>query len=72
MRQKLDKKLDQLEKLDVIEKVNGPTPWISPLVVIPKSNDDVRACVDMRRPNEAVLRERHLILTLHEIVWGNE
>lgn len=68
MRQRLDKKLDQLEKLDVIEKLNGPTPWTSPLVVIFKTNDDVRVCVDMRRPNEAVLRERHPIPTLHEIL----
>ena len=26
----------ELERLDMIEKVNGPTPWVSPIVVVPK------------------------------------
>ena len=49
----------ELKKLDIIEKVEGPTPWVSPLVVIPKKNGNVRLCVDMRMPNQAIQRERH-------------
>lgn len=26
----------------------GPTPWVSPLVVIPKKNGKIRLCDDMR------------------------
>lgn len=48
----VDKKIDELLKQGIIEVVNGPSKWISPVVVVPKENY-VRICVDMRRANEA-------------------
>ncbi len=44
----------QLEKDDIIEKVQRSMPWISPVVVIPKSDGTVRLCVDMRMANQAI------------------
>ena len=35
VRKKVEDALLRLEKLDIIEKVEGPTPWISPIVVVP-------------------------------------
>ncbi|XP_033115251.1 uncharacterized protein LOC117115521 [Anneissia japonica] len=55
LREKLENKLDELEKLDVIEKTDGPTPWVSPVVVVPKGDNDIRLCIDMRRANEAII-----------------
>ena len=46
-KQKVIDKLEEPEALDVIEKVNGPTSWINPLVAVEKSNGDVRICLDM-------------------------
>ena len=57
VRKDVEKKLQELQDLDIIEDVEGPTPWVSPLVAVPKSNDNVRVCVDMRCANEAVIRE---------------
>jgi DNA-binding HxlR family transcriptional regulator len=54
MKKQLEHKLKELEDSDVIEKVQGPTPWVSPLVVIPKANSDIHICVDMRCANKAV------------------
>ena len=68
LRDKLEKKLDELVDLDVIEKAEGPTPWISPVVVVPKPNGDLRLCVDMRQANCAIVRERHPIPTVDEIL----
>ena len=50
-------KLKQLEELEVIEKVNGPTSWINPLVVLEKPNGDIRICLDMRQANRAIFGE---------------
>jgi hypothetical protein len=66
VRKDVEKKLKELQDLDIIEDVDGPTPWVSPLVAVPKSNGDIRVCVDMRRVNEVILRERHPIPTLEE------
>ena len=69
LREQVDKKLDELLQADIIEEVpEGPSGWISPLVVVPKSDGDVRICVDMRRANEAIVRERHPIPTVEEFL----
>ena len=69
LRQKDSEALQQLENDDVIEKVEGPTPWISPLVVIPKSDGTVQLCVDMRMANRAIQRERHPSPTVDDLMW---
>jgi hypothetical protein len=65
LRDKLKHKLDELVKMDIIERVDGPSKWISPVVVVPKANSqDIRLCVDMREANKAVVRERYQIPTV--------
>ena len=70
MRKKVEQELKRLEELDIIEKVEGPTPWVSPIVVAPKPKapDEIRICVDMRLPNEAIKRTRHIMPTLDDIL----
>jgi uncharacterized protein YicC (UPF0701 family) len=36
IRKDVEKELQRLEDLDIIEQVDGPTPWVSPIVVVPK------------------------------------
>lgn len=55
----VEQKLDEMLQKDIIEKVNGPSTWISPMLVIPKGKSDIRICVDMREPNKAIKREHH-------------
>lgn len=65
----VDKKLDELLRQGVIEPVNEPAKWISPVVVVPKKDEgDVRICVDMRRANEAVERENHPLPTFEDFL----
>lgn len=52
---------------DIIEPVHGPTSWVSPVVVVPKGTG-VRLCVDMRQANDAIIRERHPIPTIDEVL----
>jgi hypothetical protein len=57
LREKLEEKINELEEMGVVEKVEGPTPWVSPVVIVPKSNGEIRLCVDMQQANAAVIRE---------------
>ncbi|XP_058816640.1 uncharacterized protein LOC131679907 [Topomyia yanbarensis] len=55
----VDKKLERLLATDIIEVKRGPASWVSPLVVVGKKNGEPIICLDLRRVNQAVLRERH-------------
>ena len=68
LRDKVKGKVNELIEMDIIEPVKGPTPWVSPVVVVPKADGGIRLCVDMRRANEAIVRERHPIPTVDEVL----
>ncbi|XP_033099920.1 uncharacterized protein K02A2.6-like [Anneissia japonica] len=70
MREKVEKELRKLEDQGIIERVKRPTPWVSPIVVVPKPRnpDEIRICVDMRQPNKAIIRERHPSPTIDDII----
>lgn len=70
VRKQLEEQLRRDEELGVIERIEGPTPWVSPIVVAPKpkSPGKVRVCVDMRQANRAVKRERHVTPTVKEMI----
>ena len=63
----MEAEIQNLLDQDIIEPVQGPTPWVSPVVVVPKASG-VRLCVDMRQANEAIIRERHPIPTVDEVL----
>lgn len=67
LRPEVEKEIQRLEQQDIIEKVSGPTPWVSPVVIVPRGNG-IRICVDMRRPNKAIERERHITPTIDDIM----
>ena len=69
IREKVKTALQQLKKEDVIERVpeDEATPWVQPIVAVPKKDGNVRICVDMRLPNEAIKRVRHPIPTEKDI-----
>ena len=52
LRQKLREKLIELEENDIIEKVEGPMTWVSPIVIVPKRDDDIRITVNIRVANQ--------------------
>ena len=58
LKDKVTAKVNELLENDIIERVEGPTTWISPAVVAPKPSGDIRLYVDIRRANEATVRER--------------
>ena len=65
VREQVEAELKNLEELDIIERAEGPTPWVSPIVVVPKKTG-IRICVDMRAANQAIERERHPVPTVED------
>ena len=64
LREKVAAKVEDLIAKDIVERVDGPTSWVSPVVVAPKSEGDIRLCVDMRKPNQAIICKRIPIPTV--------
>lgn len=57
--EKTREKLQWMLKKGIIERVHEPVDWISPMLVIPKANGDIRICVDMRAANKAIQCIKH-------------
>ena len=68
-RVQLEELLIELEEADVIERVEGPTNWVSNIVITPKSAPVRYVCmnVDMTAVNKAIKRTRHVIPTVEEL-----
>lgn len=65
---KINNKIDELMEMDIIEPVNEPSPWVSPMVPVLKEDGDVRICLDMRCANKAIIREHHILPTMHQLM----
>ena len=53
----LKKELEGLVDQDIIEKITHATPWLHPIVVVPKKGtSDIRLCVDFTKINKYVKR----------------
>jgi hypothetical protein len=65
---KIKEELYKLLWLGVIVKVEEPTDWCAPIVVVPKKTNDVRKCVDLTKLNEAVRRERHVLPAIGQML----
>jgi len=67
LRSKVQDAVSELEKHDIIERVNTPTSWASPIVPIHKADGSLRICVDMRQANQAIKRQRQPLPTAEEM-----
>lgn len=67
---KIAEKLRYLLEQDIIERVDQPSAWVSPIVPVVKDSGEIRLCVDMRRANNAVLREIHPLPIVEELFSG--
>ena len=68
LRKQINEELHKLQEKDFIEPVNKPSKWISNLVIVPKKDGSVRACLDARAPNKAIKRQTYPIPTLESII----
>ena len=61
-RQTVTAELHDLERNDFIERVNGPTPWVSPIVAVPKHKHpcEVRIYVSICEKQTVLSNERDI------------
>uniref|UniRef100_A0A0A9Y5C8 RNA-directed DNA polymerase n=1 Tax=Lygus hesperus TaxID=30085 RepID=A0A0A9Y5C8_LYGHE len=57
-----------MERDGIISRVDGPTPWVNPLVVVEKKNGDLRLCLDPKDLNTALKVEPALIPSPDEML----
>jgi len=70
IRKKVEREIQSELEQDIIEPVQGPTEWVSPLVIAPKPNNpsEIRLCLDARQVNQAIKRTRYVTPTLDDII----
>ena len=67
-RRKFDAIIQELENADIIEAVEGPTEWVSNVVLTLKADPtELRMNIDMTTANTAIKRTRHVIPTIEEL-----
>lgn len=52
----------------MIEKVTQPFDWYSPMVPMMNAKGKLRICVDVKRVNEQIKRERYMLPTTEEVL----
>ena len=66
VRPALKAELERLCKLEVIQPVSEPTPWVSQIVLAKKRNGDLRICIDPKELNKVLLREHYTLPILED------
>lgn len=64
---KLQETLNHLQEVNIIKKVNGPSEWVHPLVLVKKNDGSLRICLDPLHLNKIIKREHCKLLSLDEI-----
>ena len=55
-----------MELMQVISKIDEPTPWCAGMVVVPKKTGNIRICVGIKPLNESVQREVNPLPTVDD------
>lgn len=67
LKKRLKQKLDTLIEEDVIRKIEEPTEWVNSLVILEKSDKDLRLCIDPKDLNKSIQHEHYRLPTKSDI-----
>ena len=56
---KAKQEMGKMLEMGVIKRVNEPTDWCAPMVVMPKPSGEISICVDLTKLNANIKREVH-------------
>ena len=66
-KEEIERKLLEMEQLQIIAPVTTPTEWVSSITYPTKQDGSLRICLDPRDLNKAIIREHYKAPTLEEI-----
>ena len=64
--EKVITELNKMKKLEVIKKIDKPTDWCHPIVVVSKPSGEIRLCIDLTKLNAGVERELYPLESIEE------
>ena len=64
----LEAELQRMESHNIIERVTDAIDWCSPMVAVPKKNNKLRICVDLKHLNQSVVRSKHILPVLDDVL----
>lgn len=67
IREKLSNELQRLVEADIAEPI-GANVWVSSLVVVHKTNGDIRLCVDLHDVNKAIVEDKYTLPHIDELL----
>ncbi|XP_033097313.1 uncharacterized protein K02A2.6-like [Anneissia japonica] len=67
VRQAVSAELQRLLDAGIIKRAEAPE-WVSPIVVAWKKTGKIRICVDLRKPNEAVIEDKFPLPSIEEML----
>ena len=64
----VEQEITRMEQLGVIKKVDQPTKWCHPIVVVPKPSGEIRICIDLTKLNNGIEREIYQLESVEETI----
>ena len=68
LKKQVKNELDRMLRLGIISKVEEPTDWVNPVVIVEKPNGSIRICLDPKDLNQAIKREHFPMQIADEII----
>ena len=68
LKEKLQTELNHLENLQMIQKVEEPTDWVSSPVVVERPNGKLRVCINPTHLNQALKRTHYPLPVIEDVL----
>ena len=65
--QKINKEIDRLKETGFIYEIEH-TPWVLPLVVVPKKKGNLRVCINLKKVNVAIIRDHYPLPIIDHVI----
>ena len=68
VKEPLKKEIDCLVAQEILKPVDTPTDWVSSMVVVTKSNEKIRLCIDPKSLNQALKRNHYPLPVIDDLL----